>query len=65
MTRSLYVRVVLTFLAAMGIGLIVSVLAGLALFEKKIDRIGQNDLIAAGEEIIRVYEQTGPVNLVV
>ncbi|GAA0399334.1 HAMP domain-containing sensor histidine kinase [Paenibacillus motobuensis] len=63
MTRSLYVRVVLTFLAAMGIGLIVSVLAGLALFEKKIDRIGQNDLIAAGEEIIRVYEQTGPVNL--
>ncbi|MGG4102371.1 ATP-binding protein [Paenibacillus lautus] len=63
MTRSLYVRVVLTFLAAMGIGLIVSVLAGLALFEKKIDRIGQNDLIAAGEEIIRVYEQTGPANL--
>ncbi|MFF2157235.1 ATP-binding protein [Paenibacillus chitinolyticus] len=63
MTRSLYVRVVLTFLAAMGIGLLVSVLAGLALFEEKIDRIGQNDLIAAGEEIIRVYEQTEPVNL--
>lgn len=60
MTRSLYVRVVLTFLAAMGIGLVVSVLGGLALFEKKIDRIGQNDLIAAGEEIIRVYEQTAP-----
>ncbi|RUS48909.1 HAMP domain-containing sensor histidine kinase [Cohnella sp. AR92] len=63
MTRSLYVRVVLTFLAAMGIGLLVSVLAGLALFERKIDRIGQNDLIAAGEEIIRVYEQTRPANM--
>jgi len=48
---------------ALGIGLLVSVLAGLALFEKKIDRIGQNDLVAAGEEIIRVYEQTEPANL--
>ncbi|GIP22235.1 HAMP domain-containing sensor histidine kinase [Paenibacillus sp. J22TS3] len=63
MTRSLYVRVVLTFLAAMGIGLLVSVLAGLALFEERIDRIGQNDLTAAGEEIIHVYEQTKPADL--
>jgi len=63
MTRSLYVRVVLTFVAALGIGLLVSVLAGLALFEKKIDRIGQNDLVAAGEEIVRVYEQTSPEDL--
>ncbi|MDR9855455.1 HAMP domain-containing sensor histidine kinase [Paenibacillus sp. VCA1] len=62
MTRSLYVRVVLTFLAAMAVGLVVSVLAGLALFEGKIDRIGQNDMIAAGEEIVRVYEQTRPEN---
>ncbi|WP_217594269.1 HAMP domain-containing sensor histidine kinase [Cohnella sp. GbtcB17] len=63
MTRSLYTRVVFTFLAAMAIGLIVSVVAALALFEKKIDRIGQNDLIAAGEEIIRVYEQTSPASM--
>jgi Signal transduction histidine kinase len=63
MTRSLYVRVVLTFLAAMSVGLVVSVLAGLALFEEKIDRIGHNDMIAAGEEIVRVYEQTSPANL--
>jgi len=63
MTRSLYVRVVLTFLAAMAVGLLVSVLAALALFEKKIDRIGQNDLIAAGEEIVRVYEQTSPADM--
>ncbi|RED83204.1 HAMP domain-containing sensor histidine kinase [Cohnella phaseoli] len=63
MTRSLYVRVVLTFVAALGIGLLVSVLAGLALFEKKIDRIGQNDLVATGEEIVRVYEQTRPEDL--
>ncbi|MFD2332617.1 sensor histidine kinase [Cohnella sp. GCM10020058] len=63
MTRSLYVRVVFTFLAAMVIGLLVSVLAALAIFEAKIDRIGQNDLIAAGEEIVRVYEQTIPADL--
>ncbi|MFC4304307.1 sensor histidine kinase [Cohnella boryungensis] len=62
MTRSLYVRVVLTFLAAMAVGLVVSVLAGLALFEEKIDRIGQDDMVAAAEEIIRVYEQTSPEN---
>lgn len=63
MTRSLYIRVVFIFLAAMAVGLLVSVLAAIALFEKKIDRIGQNDLIAAGEEIIRVYEQTSPANM--
>ncbi|MDG0810666.1 sensor histidine kinase [Cohnella rhizosphaerae] len=63
MTRSLYVRVVFTFLAAMLIGLLVSVLAALALFEAKIDRIGQNDLIAAGEEIVRVYAQTHPADM--
>lgn len=63
MTRSLYVRVVLTFLAAMALGLLVSVLAGLALFEEKLNRIGQNDMVAAGEEIVRVYEQTKPDDL--
>ncbi|MDG0792210.1 HAMP domain-containing histidine kinase [Cohnella ginsengisoli] len=63
MTRSLYVRVVFTFLAAMLIGLLVSILAALALFEAKIDRIGQNDLIAAGEEIVRVYAQTHPADM--
>jgi len=47
----------------MTVGLVVSVLAVLALFEEKIDRIGQNDMVAAGEEIIRVYEQTSPENL--
>lgn len=63
MTRSLYVRVVFTFVAAIAIGLLVSVVAGLALFEARIDRIGQNDLIAAGEEIVRVYEQAEPAHL--
>lgn len=63
MMRSLYVRVVITFLAALAVGLVVSILIAFALFEDKIDQIGQNDMVAAGEEIVRVYQQTNPENL--
>jgi len=60
MIKSLYVRVVLTFLAAITIGLLSSFILGLLVFEKEIDEVGQNDMTASGLEIIRVYKQTAP-----
>ncbi|MGO4182465.1 sensor histidine kinase [Paenibacillus sp. TAF43_2] len=61
--KSLYVRVVLTFLAAIVISLVSSLLLALALFQNDLNATGKNDMIAAGDRIIRVYEQTNPPDL--
>ncbi|UKS28505.1 HAMP domain-containing histidine kinase [Paenibacillus sp. HWE-109] len=61
--KSLYVRIVLTFLAAIVIGLISAFLLGVAIFQKELNDIGQNDMIAVGENIVGLYEQTKPEDL--
>ncbi|MEK8130300.1 HAMP domain-containing sensor histidine kinase [Paenibacillus filicis] len=60
MIKTLYVRVIWTFLAVIIFSLLSAFFIGLSLFKKEINRIGQNDMIAVGEEIIRLYEQTRP-----
>jgi signal transduction histidine kinase len=61
--RTLYVRIVLTFLAVIVISLISSLLLALALFQNDLNVTGKNDMIAAGDRIIRVYEQTNSPDL--
>ncbi|CQR52663.1 sensor histidine kinase [Paenibacillus riograndensis] len=61
--KTLYVRVVLTFLAVIVVSLVASLLISLALFQKGLNATGKNDMIAAGNRIIRVYEQTNPPDL--
>ncbi|BBI35644.1 sensor histidine kinase [Cohnella abietis] len=61
--KTLYVRVVLTFLATIVISLISSLLLSLALFQSNLNTTGKNDMIAAGDRMIRVYEQTNPSDL--
>ncbi|GKU79413.1 HAMP domain-containing sensor histidine kinase [Paenibacillus sp. L3-i20] len=60
MIKSLYIRVIGTFLVVIMISLLSSFYIGRSLFKKEISRIGQNDMIAVGEEIIAQYEQTKP-----
>lgn len=63
MTRTLYFRVVLTFLAAVIAGMTIAVLIGLLLFEKELEETGHRDLLAAGREIVQVYGQTNPTEM--
>lgn len=58
MIKTLYVRVVLTFLAVIIIGLLSSFIIGLVIFQKELKDIQKKELMTAGEEIIRVYQQT-------
>ncbi|PWW34679.1 MULTISPECIES: HAMP domain-containing sensor histidine kinase [Paenibacillus] len=60
MIKTLYVRIIFTFLVVIIFSLLSSFLIGLFLFKKEVNHIGQNDMIAAGEEMIRLYEQTHP-----
>ncbi|MGG4143045.1 HAMP domain-containing sensor histidine kinase [Paenibacillus algorifonticola] len=60
MIKSLYTRIVLVFLAVIIVGLISSLLIGLALFQKDLNKAGQNDMIAAGREIVQLYERNPP-----
>ncbi|MGC5776409.1 sensor histidine kinase [Paenibacillus pabuli] len=60
MIKTLYVRIILTFLVVIIFSLLSSFLIGLFLFKKEVNHLGQNDMIAAGEEMIRLYEQTQP-----
>ncbi|GAA3406082.1 HAMP domain-containing sensor histidine kinase [Paenibacillus hodogayensis] len=62
MIKTLYVRVICTFLAVILFSLIVSFYIGLFVFKKEINQTGQNDMIAAGEEVIRLYEQLKPAD---
>ncbi|WP_054027907.1 sensor histidine kinase [Bacillus sp. FJAT-28004] len=60
MIKTLYVRIICTFLAVIIFSLLSSFFMGLFIFKKEINHVGQNDMIAAGEEMIRLYEQTRP-----
>ncbi|WP_413375316.1 sensor histidine kinase [Paenibacillus taichungensis] len=60
MIKTLYVRIIFTFLIVIIFSLLSSFLIGLFLFKKEVNHLGQNDMIAAGEEMIRLYEQTHP-----
>ncbi|ULO09894.1 HAMP domain-containing protein [Paenibacillus sp. 19GGS1-52] len=60
MIKTLYVRTICTFLVVIIFSLLSSFFIGHFLFKKEINHIGQNDMIAVGEDIIRLYEQTGP-----
>ncbi|MHA6531383.1 HAMP domain-containing sensor histidine kinase [Paenibacillus sp. BAC0078] len=50
-------------MAAIIIGLLASFFIGFAIFEKELNNLEQNDMIAEGNNIIRLYEQTEPQNL--
>ncbi|QLG36873.1 HAMP domain-containing protein [Paenibacillus sp. E222] len=60
MIKTLYVRIIFTFLVVIIFSLLSSFLIGIFLFKKEVNHLGQNDMIAAGEEMIRLYEQTHP-----
>jgi len=60
MIKTLYVRIICTFLAVILFSLLSSFYIGFSMFKKEINHVGQNDMIAAGEEIMRLYEQTRP-----
>ncbi|AJS57221.1 ATP-binding protein [Paenibacillus sp. IHBB 10380] len=60
MIKTLYVRIICTFLAVIIFSLLSSFFIGRFLFQKEINQTGQNDMIAVGEEIIRLYEQSKP-----
>lgn len=60
MIKTLYARIICTFLAIIIFSLLTSFFIGFYVFKGEIDRKGQNDLIAAGEEMILLYEQTKP-----
>ncbi|BBI35510.1 HAMP domain-containing sensor histidine kinase [Cohnella abietis] len=60
MIKTLYVRIIITFLAVIMFSLLSSFFIGVFVFQKKINHLGQNDLIAVGEEIVSLYEQTKP-----
>lgn len=60
MIKTLYVRIIFTFLVVIIFSLLSSFLIGLFLFKKEVNHLGQNDMIATGEEMIRLYEQTHP-----
>ncbi|UKS24744.1 ATP-binding protein [Paenibacillus sp. HWE-109] len=60
MIKTLYVRVICTFLAVIIFSLLSASYIGYFLFKKEINHAGQEDMIAVGEEIIRLYEQTKP-----
>jgi len=61
--KSLYVRIVLTFLAVIVFSLVSSLFLALALFQHDLNATGKNDMIAAGNRMISVYEQTKPPDL--
>ncbi|MFC5404849.1 sensor histidine kinase [Cohnella soli] len=61
--KTLYVRVVLTFLAVILVSLVSSLLLALALFQHDLNDAGKNEMSAAGNRVIGVYEQTSPPDL--
>ncbi|RXZ79785.1 HAMP domain-containing protein [Paenibacillaceae bacterium] len=56
--KTLYVRVVLTFLVVIVIGLLSSFVIGFALFQQKLNNLGQSDMIVAGDKIVQLSQQT-------
>ncbi|MFF2888304.1 ATP-binding protein [Paenibacillus sp. NPDC057967] len=63
MIKTLYVRIMATFLAIILFSLLSSFLIGYYFFKQEIHSTGQNDMIAVGEELMLLYEQTKPGDL--
>ncbi|MEK8126407.1 HAMP domain-containing sensor histidine kinase [Paenibacillus filicis] len=61
--KTLYVRVVLTFLAVIVMSLLSSFLIGFVLFQKELNHLGQEDMMTAAETAMALYEQTHPQDL--
>lgn len=60
MIKTLYVRVILTFLSIIIFSLICSFFIGLYVFQKQISYEGQNEMITVGREIIHRYDEARP-----
>jgi len=60
MIKTLYVRIICTFLAIIIFSLLTSFFLGLFVFKKEINHVGQNDMITVGKELISLYEETKP-----
>lgn len=60
MIKTLYVRVILTFLGIIIFSLICSFFIGLYVFQKQISYEGQNEMIVVGKEIIHRYDDAKP-----
>ena len=56
MIKTLYLRLVLTFLAVILIAILSSSLISLAVYEKELDELQRSEMTAIAEHIIRVYE---------
>jgi signal transduction histidine kinase len=60
MIKTLYVRVILTFLGIIIFSLICSFFIGLYVFQQQISYEGQSEMIAVGKEIIHRYDDAKP-----
>ncbi|REK76729.1 HAMP domain-containing sensor histidine kinase [Paenibacillus paeoniae] len=63
MIKTLYVRIMATFLAVILFSLLSSFLIGYYFFKQEINSTGQNDMFAVGEEMKVLYDQTKPDHL--
>ncbi|REK71915.1 sensor histidine kinase [Paenibacillus paeoniae] len=63
MIRTLYVRVVLTFLAIILMAIVGAALIGFVLFQRDLNDLQQEEMRTAGEHIISLYEQTNVQDL--
>ncbi len=61
--KSLYVRVVLTFFVVTVLALLSALLTGLKLFETDLNDLQQSEMVTAGQNIIRLYQQANPQDL--
>lgn len=62
MIKTLYVRIILTFLTIIIFSLVCSFFIGLHVFQRQISYEGQNEMIAVGKEIIHRYDDAKPAD---
>lgn len=63
MTKSLYVRVVITFIASVMLSLILAFFLATLLYKNQVTSLVENELIKNGKQIIRNYEQSSAEGL--
>lgn len=64
MVRTLYVRVIVYYTAAVLIGVLIAWAAALYLFNESTERSVTEELIGKGEHILQMYKQTEPIDRV-
>ncbi|ETT53528.1 HAMP domain-containing sensor histidine kinase [Paenibacillus sp. FSL P4-0338] len=62
MIKTLYIRIILTFLGIIVFSLICSFFIGLYVFQKQISYEGQNEMFTVGREIIHRYDDAKPTD---